>query len=275
MARTIEQVYQSIITYKNNQAELAGLNSTSRTAIYNLFAYVVAVCIVALENLFDLHKSEVNANILLQKPHSPRWYREQALAFQYGQDINELTGGYDNAGLTPSQIAAQKIIAVSSVTEIEGRLRIKAAKNNADDLVALSAPELASFTNYVKRIKDAGVKVQCESNVADQLKLVLDVFYNPLVLNAAGQRIDGTNNQPVKDALKEYLKNLPFNGEYANTRLVDRLQVVDGVELPVVKLAQAKYGLYPFSAIDEKYIPDAGYLRINDEDLIINYRQDV
>jgi hypothetical protein len=76
----------------------------------------------------------------------------------------------------------------------------------------------------------------------------------------------------VKDRILSYLNQLPFNGEFANTRLVDYLQPLDGIQFPVIKLSQAKHGLYPFINIDEKYIPDAGYLSIADADLVINYR---
>lgn len=273
MARTIEQVYQSIITQKNNTPELATLNSTSRTAVYNLFAYIVAVVIVALENLFDNHKAENDAIILNLKPHTSTWYREKALLFQNGQNLIEGTDRYDNTGLTDQQIQERRIIAQSAVTEIDGRLRIKVAKAEADDLVELAEIELNAFKGYMQKVKDAGVKLIIDSLTADLLKLELDIWYNPLVLTSTGSRIDGNGATPIKDAVKNYLKNLPFNGEFSNTKLTDQLQAVDGIVFPVIKLSQAKYGLFPFSSIDEKYIPDAGYLRIADADLIINYRQ--
>ncbi|MBC7399855.1 MAG: nucleotidyltransferase [Mucilaginibacter sp.] len=272
MARTIEEVYQTIITQKNNTAELGALNSTSKTAVYNLMCYVIAVVIVALENLFDLHKSENDAIIATLKPHTARWYRDKALNFQFGQDLTE-GGIYANVGLTSQNIAAQKIIAQAAVTEVDGRLRIKVTKASGDDLVALSALQLTAFVAYMNKIKDAGVKVINDSLAADALKLTLDIWYNPLVLTSTGARIDGSSTEPVKSAIKAYLKNTPFNGEFSNTKLTDELQKIDGVVFPVIKLSQAKYGLFPFSGIDEKYVPDAGYLRIADADLTINYRQ--
>lgn len=271
MARTIEQVYQTIITQKNNTAELNSLNSTSITAIWNLWAYVTAVVIVALENLFDLHKAENDAIIATLKPHTALWYRDKALNFQYGQDLTE-NGIYENVGLTPQDIAAQKIIVQAAVTEIDGRLIIKVTKASGDDLVALSTLQLTAFVAYMNKIKDAGVKVINDSLPADALKLTLDIWYNPLVLTSAGARIDGGSTEPVKSAIKAYLKNTPFNGEFSNTKLTDELQKIDGVVFPVIKLSQAKYGLFAFAGIDERYVPDAGYLRIADVDLTINYR---
>lgn len=272
MARTIDYWYSQIVAEKEANPELTVLNSTSKVSIWRLMGYVVAVVMWSLDNLFDLHRSEIDTEMLKQKPHSERWYREKALAFQYGQDLLVDSDKYANIALNEAQVDAQKIVKVSSVTAIDGRLRVKVAKEMAGELIALTLQELESFEGYMAKIKDAGVKLNCDSLPADRLRLSLDIWYNPLVLNASGQRIDGANNEPVKQAIRAYLKELPFNGEFANTRLVDKLQGIDGVVLPVVKISQAKYGLFPFSSIDEKYIPDAGYLKILDEDLTINYR---
>ena len=84
MARTIAQIQQSIIDSKNADATLSALSSSSNVAIWKLWSYIVAVCQWVLENLFDLHKSEVTAIIAAQKPHTLQWYVTKAKAFQYG-----------------------------------------------------------------------------------------------------------------------------------------------------------------------------------------------
>lgn len=269
MARNINIIYQDILNQKALQPDLAGITTTSRTGIFNLIAYIVAASIWTLENLFDFHKTEVNETIATKTPHRLRWYRDKALGFQYGQNLKADSEIYENIGLSPAQIQAQKIVTQAAVTEIDGRLRIKVAKGI--NLTELTAPELLSFANYISKIKDAGVKIICDSLPPDDLKLIIDIWYNPLVLLPNGQRIDAASNNPVKDAIKAYLKNLPFNGEYANTKLADALQAVDGVVYPHILSAQAKYGLFPYTEIDEKYIPDAGYLRLPPDSDLVNY----
>lgn len=273
MARTIEEICNEILAEKANHSELSGLDSTSDTAIYKLWAYITAVCIWTLEKIYDAHKAEINAAIATKKPHGLMWYREKALQFQYGVDLLPNSEVYNNAGLNESQINLLRIVKYAAVTEVDGKLRIKVAKIVANDLTQLAPGELAAFTNYISRIKDAGVRIKPESLPADALQLGLDIWYNPLVLKSDGTRIDGGNSKPVEDAVKAFLKQLPFNGEYSNTRLVDYLQTVDGVVLPVINYALARYGLFPFASIDEKYIPDAGYLRVSPADLTINYRE--
>jgi hypothetical protein len=267
MARSIADIQQAIIDRIAQDSILAPvLTSTSRTAIWKLLTYVVAACQWTVESLFDLHKQEVQQLIDNLKPHSLRWYANMARNFQYGHDLAPDADFYDNTGLTDEQINASKIIAYSAVVEQEKNLRIKVAKIENNDLAPLTIEEKAAFTAYMNRIKDAGVKLVIDSLPPDSLKLKLRIFYNPLVLDSNGARLDGTSSTPVQDAIHAYLKNLPFNGWLVLAYLTDALQQVDGVVVPVIDEAQATYGNLPYQAIDVKYNPDAGYLRIMQPD---------
>lgn len=86
MARSIQDIQQEIYQAKENEPALNELNSTSKTAIWRLMIYIVSVAIWSLEKLFDLHKKEVDERLSELKPHTARWYRNKALAFQYGFD---------------------------------------------------------------------------------------------------------------------------------------------------------------------------------------------
>jgi len=124
------------------------------------------------------------------------------------------------------------------------------------------------------QIKDAGVKLLITSGPADNLRLVLRIEYNPLVINSTGARIDGVTMTPVKDAIKLHLQNLPFNGVFSVQKLVDAIQAVEGVNDISVDQVQTKYGLLNYTSVDISVIPDAGYLRIADEDLLETYIAD-
>jgi hypothetical protein len=107
----------------------------------------------------------------------------------------------------------------------------------------------------------------------DKLRLTIDVYYNPQTLNAQGERIDGTSATPVQDAIKSYLKNMPFDGVFLKSGLVDTLQKVPGVIVPEVRAAQAtKYDVNIWTSIDINYSPFSGFLRIYDpSDLVLNF----
>jgi hypothetical protein len=267
MARTITQIQDDIINRIAGTTELAALNSSSKVSVWRLWTYIVAVSIWALENLFDLHKTEVTSLINEKAPHSLRWYANKARAFQYGSELAYEADYYDNSALTEDKIAEQQIIAFSAVVEQAKGLRLKVARIVENDLNALDAQQLESFSTYMNRIKDAGVTpLIIESLPPDSLKMELVIYYNPLVLGSDGSRLDGTNADPVGNCIRDYLKNLPFNGTLVLAYLIDALQQVDGIVIPHIVHAEAKYGELPYIAFDVKYNPDAGYLRIVKED---------
>jgi hypothetical protein len=272
MARSITTIQNNIIAGVAANATLSPLlTSTSRVSIWRLLALVVATAIWTLETLFDIHVAGVNETISKLKPHSLRWYAEKATAFQFGYNLVDDADYYDNTGIDETTIEASKVVAYAAVVEQDRGLRIKVARDTGD-LAALTAPQLEAFEEYMKRIKDAGVRLNITSSAADELKLNIELYYNPLVLNSAGGRLDGTVSEPVQDAVKEYLKNLPFNGVFVLQNLIDVLQLVDGVKIAHLVGAQARYGLLPFQSFAVKYLPDAGYLRIpNPGDLTITF----
>jgi hypothetical protein len=272
MARTIDEIQQSIITEVQADTTLAPVaTSTSKTALWRLWTRIVAVAAWTVEVLFDTLKAEVNELLAVLKPHTLKWYATKAKAFQYGYSLPADTDVYDNTGLTETQISDSQIVKYVAVVEQTKNLRLKVAKL-ATDLAPLTAPELTAFREYMARVKDAGVKLIIDSNVADKLKLNIEIYYDPLILNDAGQRIDGSDLQPVQNAINKYLQNLPFNGVFVLAYLVDELQKVDGVVVPNITQALATYGLLPFTSINVKYQPDSGYLRFeNSGDLVLTW----
>lgn len=292
MGRTIADI-KEIITdaiLQNETFQALGFDpaqtwdsQVSKTNILNLLAFIFSVSIWSLESLFTLHKLEVNEIIEQQKSHSLYWYRNKALSFQYGRALVEGKDYYDNTGLTDEQIEAEQIVKQSAVDETdEGKLIMKIAREVNGELVPLSEADpdqLSAFKSYFEHnqtgIKDAGVKIKFVNNNADYLKLAYDIHYDPLVLDANGARLDGSDNNPVETAVNSYLKSFKdseFNGEYTNLALTDILQEVEGVVIPELKNAQAKYGENDWIVIDAKYTPDAGYLKIYDPaDLTLNY----
>lgn len=272
MARTLSTIQNEIIAQVQSSATLAPLlTSTSKTAIWREITFVVAVAIYTLEKLLDVFKQDVDTSIAELKPHSLRWYANKSKAFQYGFALVTEADYYDNTGVDELTIEASKIIAYAAVVEQQRGLRIKVAKDNGTDLEPLTITELNAFKDYMKEVKDAGVKLEITSTVADQLKLQMDIYYNPQILNSLGGRLDGTVAEPVQDAIKNYLKNLPFNGVFLLQNLIDELQKVEGVVIAHLINAEAQYGLLSFSAFAVQYVPDSGYLRIENNNLILNF----
>jgi len=269
MARSIDQIQTEIIHTKEQNQTLAGLSSTSKTSIWQLITYVVAYAIYTLEVLFDTHKAETDNAIALLKPHTKRWYRQKALDFQYGFDLMEDSDKYSNTGVDTDVIEQSKIIKYAAVTESadESRVIIKIATETDGKLSPIEPQEKLAFDAYIGEIKDAGVSVNAINFQPDKLYLNMKIFYDPLVLDAQGNSII-SGGRPVEDAILDYLKNLPFDGQLVLAHLVDALQKVEGVLIPHLDSAESawidgvinNYG--PATPINVRVTPASGYFEV-------------
>jgi len=278
MARSISDIQAALLTQVQNDPVLGPqLTSTSRVALWRLWCYVIAVCQWTLENLYDIFVALVNSIVANMKPHTLQWYRNKALAFQFGYPLVTDSDTYDNTGLSDDQIAASQVITYAAVIEtiLNNRrvLRVKVATMINGDLGPVPADQLAAFTAYMEAIKDAGVSLQITTANPDGLKLSVDFYYDPLILNSTGGRNDGTDTQPTQSAIDTFLKNLPFNGIFSINQLDNAIQAVQGYKDLRINYALAQYGALPYTSVNVMYIPDAGYLRILNPatDLTLNF----
>ena len=269
MSRSIQEIQELIYQAKTQEPTLNELNSTSKVAIWRLWVYIIAVAIWSLEKLFDLHRADIDKRLAELKPHTARWYRSKALAFQYGFDLLPDSDKFNNMGHTEEQIEASKIVKYSAVVESpnEGRLIVKIAGEQGEQLQPITDVQKQAFEAYLQEIKDAGVRLSVVNYKPDILHLRMKIVYDPLMLDSNGQSITNAF-KPVERAIKDYLKNLPFNGELVLAHLIDALQHEEGVKIPHLVLAQSKninsggeYGA--FETIEISKIPTAGYFTID------------
>lgn len=269
MARSIQEIQNLILQAKAQEPALESLNSTSKVTIWRLWVYIIAVAIWSLEKLFDQHRADIDKRLAELKPHTARWYRSKALAFQYGFDLLPDSDKFNNQGHTEEAIEASKIVKYSAVIESknEGRLIVKIAGEQDEQLQPITEPQKQAFEAYLQEIKDAGVRLSVVNYQPDILHLQMKIVYDPLVLDSNGQSIIHAT-KPVEKAIKDYLKHLPFNGELVLAHLIDALQQAEGVKIPHLVLAQSKnitssgeYGA--FETIEISKIPTAGYFTID------------
>ena len=277
---TIEEIKAQILTKKAEYSGLDELNSTSKVAIYNLWAYVVAFVIWLQYGFFETYKAETDEKIKAQKVYTELWFRDQALNYRHGHQLVKegynLT--YSDEGYTEAEIAAALVVKRAAVVELEVTnqtfLFIKCATEIDGVLAKLTDAQKQGLADYYKRIKPAGTKLEVFSDDADKLKLEIDFFYDPLVLTETGTRIDGTNNEPVQAALRNYLQNLRFNGEFSTAELEDILQSVSGCSDREAYIKNAQYSFQTPDAwltIENTVVANSGYMQIIDADLTINF----
>jgi hypothetical protein len=247
----------------------------SVTSLESIIFSNVATSMWTMQELFEQFKRDITFTIDDQMPGTANWYAYKARMFQYGVELIDGTDRYDNTGLTDEQVEAMRIVKFAAAVESRDSslLRIKIASEDGNGKrTQLTPAQLTAFTRYIQMIKYAGVRVSVVDHEPDHMRLNIDIYYDPLVLNVHGQRLDGTGDNTVQDVIRNHLSNLQFNGMYSNQALVDTLQVLDGVRIAEIKHAASKFPPYAeFTAINAFEIADAGFYQISDENLILNF----
>lgn len=273
MARTIQEIYDEMITEKvtmvqlntlepnidNAQTLLSDLTTSSKVAIWRLMFFTLAVGIWTLEKLFDEHKVWIEARAQELIVGTAIWYRTKALEYQHGDALVWSDPIYKYATVNE----AVQIVKLASVNEVGGQVLIKVAKLASGEPAPLTVPELTAFQAYMQKIKFAGVNMSCISRDPDLLKIYYRVYVDPLLINSSGELISNTAIKPVEDAINNYCKGLPFNGVFSVTELTDKIQAATGVINPVFESGDAKYGTNPYVALGDFYNPNAGYLKVD------------
>ena len=234
----------------------------SPVSLESILFYIVASAIFTLESMFDTLKAYVDAALNARLTHNRQWIADRAKEFQYGDAISLQTGKYDVID------ASKRVVSYASCDQIADSLYVKIAAVSGDTLAPLSAGQVAAFEQYMSKVMDAGVVGYTISDAGDKLRLVLDIYYDPMVMDVEGNLLDG-GGSPVGDTVRSYIKSLPFNSEFTIVALTDALQATRGVAIPTVLSAESKYATNEWSVIDARVKPHAGYLVIDRGDRIV------
>lgn len=261
MARTIKEIYDHIIQEKQTfseldaylpnyesssinpfQALLQDINSTSRIAIWRLWAFITAVALHYHEKIFDQHKIEVENIAANLRAGKLQWYAAEAMKFQYGYGItfNNNTYRYYYIDTLSEEAIASRIISKVSAKEVISPnfsgIEIKVAKNEGTELKALDELELECFKKYMLRIGFAGIPLSIVSTEADKVRYDINVYFDGVLSQSSVMPL-------VEQTIKDYLKSIEFDGILYKTRLIDALQVLSAVnDVEIVSLATQKPG---------------------------------
>lgn len=266
--RTIDEIKESITTEFMRSEAAAGLygfrpgdpfaEHFSRVSVEGVLFYVFAVAAWTLERIFESYGREVDARIDAILPHRPKWYRDKVLAFLKDRPLIEDTDRCDTTGMTDAQIASAQVVkhAVATESADASLLTIKVAGEQAGRRCPLDAETERQIAAYIAQIKDAGVRTALINIAPDRFDCEVDVYFDPMLTSS-------TVESACRAAIEAYIENLPFNGEYTNMALIDRLQAVEGVRIAELRgTATVAAGESIVQAIDARCIPAAGYFTL-------------
>lgn len=280
MARTVKEIKDAMTaTFCQERAvvEKYGLNPKksfdqqfSSASIENILFYCFAFAVWTLEVLFDKHRTEVERKIEQLEPHTLRWYVNKAKAFMYGYQLVKDADYYDTTEVSETDIDKARVVKYAVASESNTVVYLKVAARGEDGQPAkLNASQFASLTSYMNSVKDAGVAIKLVNENADKIRINMVVYYDPTVMNSDGSVSDGT--QPVLEAVKTVITNLPFNGVFRKSDLLAAVIDVSGVEVAdIVSVKVKTANAADFADVVGYDKPYSGYYAI--DSLNVSYR---
>ena len=276
MARTIAEIKDNLTADFMRNADVARIYGFevgatfsahfSRVSVESLLFYIVACATWVLENLFDKHREDVENRIEAILPHRPKWYRDKVLAFMKNKTLVPDMDYYNTDGMNDSDIEAARVVKYAAATEAvdASLLTIKVAGESDGHRAPLDTETEKQLLAYIGEIKDAGVRINLVNKSADIFQCELDIYYDAVLLPEVVETA-------CREAIKNYIENLPFNGEYTNMALIDELQKIEGVR--IVEFGNAKNEVSGESTptiINARCTPTAGYFSAGN--IIINMK---
>jgi hypothetical protein len=258
MARSIQEIYNRIIDEKENTSTLDGLlpsgetytnfldalTSTSKVAIWRMWAYITAVAHYIHELQFDLFKQEVEQIAENSGIGTSPWYQAIALDFQYGDQLERIGFTYGYAVIDETKKIVKKC--AIEITN-QGIVIVKVLKEDGP----LNDDEKIALESYLNKLKIAGTKMPVLSQPADVISLNYTIYYDPLT--PVGLLQNG-----LDQAMSDFRDSLDFNGEFRVSRFTDALQAVDGVVDPVFNSATVTPFNLPSQDVVIRVLPVSG-----------------
>lgn len=276
MARSIQEIFDSIVAEKENMNSLDGLlpsgtkyqnvlselSSGSKVAVWRLIVYIIAVAHWILEKYWEYAKQELNAIAEQSIAGNLEWYKNEVKKWQYGFLLlwNAQTYRYYYNDTT-SQSAIDSMLADRvAVVEVFNQdfrgLKIKVAKETPQGLKPLEPIEIDSLQAYIDRIKFAGVETDVISQESDKINLNLKIYYQ-------GTLDEANVKASVKNAIENYIANIEFDGIFYLIKMVDEIQKVSGVKDVVVMTASGKSYLGSYINFIKDYTADSGWIELD------------
>lgn len=279
MARSINTIYNAILTQKAAESDLSGLTSTSQAAVWRLIFYICAVAINLHEQFWDTKEDAIEFNALSSAQGNAQWYASETKKYQHGDTLTftekTLT---DSSGVARNSWTldyatidtTKQIVEYSAATVEDGLVTIKAAKLSGTTAVKLSAAEKTGLEGYWTNKRFAGTPIVVVSDDPDLAYLQYRVTYDPLVLDSTGDSLASPGTYPVHDAIDAFLQGFTdesFGGVMTVLALTSAIEATPGVLNAVATKVDCKPAAGAYTDIlavtDQKYTPAAGYMKID------------
>lgn len=217
----------------------------SRVSIESLIFYIMAFAVHVVEALIDSHTAEVEEALAAKSPHTLRWYRDLVLSYDY-------LGEYP--------------VSHCSVSESAEGLQVKIASGEPGSRHTVEAGAAAALPAWIDLRKDAGTPVAVVNRDGDSLRIDITVWRDPALLD--------NDVQPLREALRNLVSNLDFDGLLSRRMVEDALLAVPGVRLVAIGDMQTHTDTYgaPWEPFGYQRRAASGWWQLANTDCSISLR---
>ena len=262
---------------KSSYTVLDAVDTTSKVSKWRHFIYVIAFIANMLRELQEVHEQEMAYLIDAQKLTNLNYYRTVVFNYRDGHTFDSDTLVYSGT-YTDEEIATAKIVKRAAADEVieNGikRIILKLATETNGELAEIDPIVLDRVKEHVRINAPAGTNLNIRSTRPDELKLSVNVYINPQILDINGNRIDGTANDVVATAVDEFFAdtNFKFDGELVLSLLEDKIQSVAGIQDRSVRFTNVQSNKEVpavWQPVTERYTAYSGYYKVLE--LNVNY----
>lgn len=252
------------ILTENEKASLSNLTSTSKVSVWRLFVYIISLAVLNIQQIFEIFKTEIQTIVNNGRHLTLPWYKKKALAFQYGDQLNE-RDEYDVIDVS------KQIVKQVAFVGGDRKVTIKVATLVGDELMKITdINQQNAFAAYIFKIGDPGTDYEFIHEDADQLRVVLDYYYDPLLIKNDGTLIDNPTTSVVQQAIKNYLKSVEFDGKFDLNVMTDYIQRAIGYKSIKLNFVGFRAGIATaFTTITREYTTLSGHMKL--AELEVNY----
>ena len=243
----------------------------SKVGNWRLWLWIMAVGSWIIEQLFEIHKSDITAILAAKRPHTIRWYAGESKKFQYGYPLVWKDDKFQYERYDPDAL----IVKYAAAVERGGKVILKVANEVSGAKIALTAGQKTIFTEFWTRWKDAGVRLEIVSQAADKLKVDLTVVRDRLVLDASNCLLRDSQVNPFMNAIDDYSKSLEFDGIIRLSRLIDFIQLAEGIIDVKLNSAAHKPSGGTWSNVDMEVESVSGYFELSLTDCTLTFIDNV
>jgi hypothetical protein len=220
------------ITEQKDADPVLIVDTTSKAGGWVLWKDIVARAMRSLERLWSGIGEEYDDKVKERVLQDDDYYRSIAILFQYGSILAFLGDTFGYTTVDSSKQIVDSCQVVERTVSGQVGLRIHGATLESDNTITrLSALEFAEFEFYMDEMKPCGKRTQILDAVIGNVILDMDVYYDPIKLNADGSEFTDASSFPILDAIREYQNEyVNKNAKFSIAEVLSRVSDVDGVE---------------------------------------------